>query len=76
MTSLYTLPVCTPSRAALLTGIYPYRYGLQRGYGDFTPNGLPTGLKLLPVQSVLLLSYLCQDTANISTKACVLWIAC
>ena len=24
------------------------RYGLQRGYGDFTPNGLPTSLKLLP----------------------------
>ena len=48
LSSLYTLPVCTPSRAALLTGIYPFRYGLQRGFGDFTPNGLPTGLKLLP----------------------------
>ena len=24
------------------------RYGLQRGYGDFIPNGLPTSLKLLP----------------------------
>ena len=48
LNNLYTLPVCTPSRAALLTGIYPFRYGLQRGFGDFIPNGLPTSLMLLP----------------------------
>ena len=48
-TQLYVQPMCTPTRAALMTGRYPFRYGLQTivipgpaGYG------LDTGEWLMP----------------------------
>lgn len=37
----YTQPMCTPTRAALMTGRYPLRYGLQTGV---IPSGATYGL--------------------------------
>src|SRR5262245_18901167 len=52
-TQFYVQPMCTPTRAALMTGRYPFRYGLQTiviptaaGYGlDTTEWLLPQALR-------------------------------
>ena len=45
----YAAPVCSPTRAGLMTGVYPIRFGMQRAVNrPFSEVGLPESLTTLP----------------------------
>lgn len=49
LTQFYAQPMCTPTRAALMTGRYPFRYGLQTAViPSVSAYGLDTSERLLP----------------------------
>ncbi|KAL1469833.1 hypothetical protein MTO96_024781 [Rhipicephalus appendiculatus] len=49
LSRLYYQPLCTPSRAAIMTGLYPIHTGMQHFVINMSePRGLPLNLKLLP----------------------------
>ena len=50
LTNYYVESTCTPSRAALLTGQYPWRFGIQAPFNPATTEHLPVSqnISLLP----------------------------
>lgn len=49
LTQYYTQHLCTPARAALLTGFYPIHMGMQHSVVQpEAPFGLPTEFKIMP----------------------------
>ena len=49
LTQFYVQPMCTPTRAALMTGRYPFRYGLQTAViPSVSTYGLDTAEWLMP----------------------------
>ena len=49
LTQFYAQPMCTPTRACLMTGRYPFRYGLQTAViPSVSAYGLDTSERLLP----------------------------
>lgn len=47
-TDFYAAPICSPSRAALMTGCYPMRVGIPKVLNTNSPNGIDADEKLLP----------------------------
>lgn len=46
--NFYAQTVCSPTRAALMTGTFPYKYGLQRVIWGWNNHGLDLNYKILP----------------------------
>ncbi|KAH6923434.1 hypothetical protein HPB50_001073 [Hyalomma asiaticum] len=64
LNSHYAQPVCAPSRAALLTGLYPLRFGLQEAMlHPSARGGVPVNVTLLP-QHLRRLGYKCHTVGK------------
>ncbi|KAL3223818.1 hypothetical protein MRX96_027126 [Rhipicephalus microplus] len=66
LNNYYAQPACTPSRSALMTGLYPARIGMGGLAIDVAEAwALPSNLRILPHRCFLMLSYQAVHGADI-----------